>query len=74
MLKNITLSAEKDLIQKAREKAFVEKKSVNDLFRGWLKNYVEQGRPKVDLNAFLKQYGHIGSGGKKFTREEMNER
>jgi hypothetical protein len=39
MLKNITFSAEKDLIEKAREKARSEKTTLNVAFRRWLKQY-----------------------------------
>ena len=44
MLKNITLSAEEELIIKAREKAISEKTTLNVVFRRWLKQYA--GRKK----------------------------
>ncbi len=74
MLKNITLSAEEALIQKARQKAMNEKKTLNAVFRDWLKSYMGQGKRKINLDEFLQRFSHIDSGGKKFTREEMNER
>ena len=73
MLKNITLSAEDVLIHKARQKAIGEKKSLNVLFRDWLKRYVGHGKSKVDFDALTERLKHVRAG-RKFTREEMNER
>ena len=73
MFKNITFSAEDELIRKARQKALKEKKKLNAVFRDWLFHYVGQEKPKVDLDLMLKRLGHIRAG-RKFSREEMNER
>ena len=74
MLKNITLSAEEMLIQKARQKAIGEKKTLNALFRDWLRKYVHKSDPVVDFDRLMKRLSHVRTGGRKFTREEMNER
>ena len=74
MLKNITLSAEDVLIQKAREKAGSEKKTLNALFRDWLKRYVHQTNTGEDFARLMKRLSYVRTGGRKFTREEMNER
>ena len=42
MLKNITFSAEEELIDKAREQARKEKTTLNALFRRWLKQYADR--------------------------------
>ena len=73
MLKNITLSAEGDLIQKARQKAIKEKRSLNALFRAWLNQYVGKDSRKLDFDVLMDRLKHVRAG-RKFTREEMNER
>jgi len=73
MLKNITLSAEDDLIQKARQKAVKERRTLNALFRNWLNQYVGKERHKLDFDVLMDRLKHVRAG-RKFTREEMNER
>ena len=41
-MKNITLSGDETLIQKAREKARQENTNLNTVFREWLARYVGQ--------------------------------
>ena len=73
MLKNITLSADEELIRKAREKALHEHTTLNATFRQWLSQYVRKNTKTSDFNAFMDRLSYVNSGGK-FTREEMNER
>jgi len=73
MLKNITLSADGDLIQKARQKAVKEKRTLNALFRNWLDQYVGKDKQKLDFDVLMDRLKHVRAG-RKFTREEMNER
>ncbi len=73
MLKNITLSAEGDLIQKARQKAVKERMTLNALFRHWLDQYVAKERHKLDFDVLMDRLKNVRAG-RKFTREEMNER
>lgn len=72
MLKNITLSADENLIRKARERAMRERRSLNQVFREWLARYATKYRNN-DYLALMKQLEHIDAG-KHFTRDEMNER
>lgn len=74
MLKNITLSAEEMLIVKARQKAVAEKRSLNDLFRDWLKKYVHTANAGGDFDKLMKRLSYVRVGGVKLTREQMNER
>jgi len=74
MLKNITLSVEEILIQKARQKAMSEKRTLNTLFRDWLKRYVHQSDSVDDFDRLMGKLSYVRTNGKKFTREEMNER
>jgi len=73
MLKNITLSADETLIRKAREKALSEHTTLNASFRKWLKSYVSAEARARDFDELMKSLSYVQSG-KKFTREEINER
>ena len=42
-MKNITLSAEENLIEAARRRAVSEHTTLNEQFRLWLENYVRRG-------------------------------
>ena len=70
-MKNITLSADEHLIERGREKARKENRSLNDAFRDWLAVYAVT--ESFDLDAFLDRFNHIKTGGP-FTRDELNER
>ena len=73
MLKNITLSADEELIRKARRKAQKENTTVNEQFRIWLSRFINADNRLVDYDALMKKLSYASSG-KKFTREELNER
>ena len=71
-MKNITLSADPDLIEKARQVAKSENTTLNAAFREWLQSYVRQ-RNLAAHRALRERLKHIDAGGP-YTREEMNER
>ena len=73
MLRNITLSAEDLMIQKAREKARNEKKTLNALFREWLNKYTLNTNLESEFDQFMERTGYVNPG-RKFTREELNAR
>ena len=73
MLKNITLSADEQLIKKAREKARQEHTTLNATFRQWLKQYVLHSARTVNYEQFMNSLDYAAPG-KKFSRDEMNER
>lgn len=74
-MKNITLNAPEDSIEKARRRAKLEGKSLNEAFRKWLDSYASSSRARVDAEAWFKETDKLGvNAGRKFTREEMNER
>jgi len=73
MLKNITLSAEEDLIRKARQKAQRERTTLNSTFRRWLRQYVNKSSRKTDFEAFLSSLEYVCPG-RRFSRDELNER
>jgi hypothetical protein len=79
MLKNITLSAEERHIAAARKRASEQNTTLNAEFRKWLESYArdrEEGEERVrayrELMERIEKSG--ASGGRKFTRDEMNER
>ncbi len=72
MLTNVTFTVEPLLLRKAREKAVQERKVLNVLFREWITGYVRQGRDGK-YRDLMKKLSYA-SPGKKFTREELNER
>lgn len=73
MLKNITLSAEKELIEQARQRAARERTTLNATFRQWLRQYVKTDIKVDEYDALLQSLSYAKPG-KKFTREELNER
>ena len=73
MLKNITISAEEKLIQKAREKARKEQTTLNENIRKWLKQYVDSGSTSKNFDELMNSFSYA-SPGKSFSKEEMNER
>ena len=75
MLRNITLSADEQLIARAREKAKAAETTLNVEFRKWLAIYAAQqdDAAVARFRQVMKQLGDIDPG-RTFTRDEMNER
>ena len=75
MVKNITLSADENLIEAARARAQAEGTTLNEKFRLWLDGYVGRRQQAEAAIATIRALrGRLDTGGRKFTREEMNER
>ncbi len=74
MTKNITFSADEDLIEAAREAARAQGTTLNEQFRLWLEQYARQRRAQKFEELMEQVKGKYSSGGRKFTRDEMNER
>lgn len=72
-MRNITLSAEGELIQQAREVAIRRKTTLNQLFRDWLAEVVGQKEREQSLEQIWEKTAYAESGGR-FNREEMNAR
>ena len=72
-LKNITLSADADLIERARARARTQKKALNAVFREWLERYAGNGTAPDDYHQLMKELRHVRAR-RKFTRDEMNAR
>jgi hypothetical protein len=73
MTKNITLSAENTLLSLAREKALKERTTLNVIFRTWLKQYVRPADRAADYSALMSRLRYARPG-RRFSRDEMNER
>ena len=57
MLKNITLSADEQLIQRAREKAATENTTLNASFRQWLRQYTNSFFKNDDYENLIRRTG-----------------
>ena len=73
MLEDITLSADRQLIKLARAKAGKENSTLNTQFNEWLERYVSSDRKLIDYDSLMDQLAYAQPG-KKFSRDEMNER
>lgn len=73
MRKNITLSADEELIRKVRDKAKREHTTLNSTFRRWLRQYLNRNSKTTDYQAFMESLGYAKPG-RTFSRDELNER
>lgn len=71
MIKNITLSAEKALIERARRRAESRNTSLNSEFRRWLMQYVDLPQTTDDLTDLMARLNYAKPD-KTFSRDEMN--
>jgi hypothetical protein len=72
-MKNITLSADEQLIEQARLLAKSRHKTLNALFREWLEQFTAQSGGVQEFDALMKRLKHVQAG-RRFSRDEMNER
>lgn len=73
-LKNITLTADGALIDAARAQARADNTTLNEQFRLWLAQYARKQRVRQFRELMDELQPLASSGGRKFTRDEMNER
>lgn len=74
-MKNITFSADERRIEEARQRAREQNTTLNEAFRAWLEEYSGRAeRVRRALRTLDRIQGKANSGGRKFTRDEMNER
>jgi len=48
--------------------------TLNAAFREWLVQYTSQRNRARDFDALMRRLKYVNSGGRRFTRDEMNER
>ena len=73
-MRNITLSADGDLIEAARQKAASEHTTLNEQFRLWLADCVGRERRAAEAVRVMRELQGRLHVGRKLTREETNER
>ena len=74
-MRNVTLSAEDSLIDQARDVARSRNSTLNQAFREWLAEYTSRNSAVRRYEETMEQLRKSGvRAGRKFTREEMNER
>ena len=73
MLRNITLSADADLIERARARARQEGTTLNEQLRQWLTDYAATDPAVARLHDTLKRLRHLRSE-RGYSREEMTQR
>jgi hypothetical protein len=73
-MKNITLSAEEHLIERARQTAHTHHTTLNAAFREWLEQYTASSGDVEAFDRLMESVRGRVVAGRKFTREEMNER
>ena len=73
-MKKITFSADENLIEAARRRAAEEHTTLNEQFRLWLKNYVGREQQVARAMRTIRELQGQLRVGRKFTRDEMNER
>lgn len=74
-MKNITLSADEKLIEAARERARAEHTTLNAEFRRWLESYsMREDKAHAYESLMWELRQRVKTGGRKFSRDEMNER
>ena len=72
-MKNITFAADEALIAAAREQAEVEGSTLNEQFRLWLAQYAAKRRAARAMEVVQRVSQRVDLG-RKFTRDELNER
>lgn len=73
-MKNITLSADENLIEAARARARSEHTTLNEQFRRWLETYAQREARLQRYDEVLARVKGKVRVGRKLTRDEMNER
>ena len=74
-MKNITLSADEHLVERARAVARERHTTLNNLFRDWLTTLNPASQRMRDYDELMGELGRrVRVGGRKFSRDELNER
>jgi hypothetical protein len=72
-MKNITLSADEDLIERARLIAREQRRTLNEAFREWLMQFTQSAGDAQGFDALMVRLRSVDAG-RRFSREELNER
>jgi len=72
-MKNITLSADEDLIEQARTIARGQHRTLNEAFREWLAQFAQSAGDAQGFDALMHRLQQVDAG-RHFSRDEFNER
>lgn len=72
-MKNITLSADEDLIERGRAIARERRTTMNGLFREWLSQLTASTGETREFDALMRRLRYVNAG-RHYSRDEMNER
>lgn len=72
-MKNLTLSADEDLIERARIVARTRQTTLNAEFREWLAQFAAVDGGAQSFDALMNDLQAVNAG-RRYTRDEMNER
>jgi len=73
-MRNVTPSADAELIDQARRRAEREQSTLNQAFRGWLREYASgSGLTVEDIRRLVEPVSQFRAG-RRFTRDERNTR
>ena len=72
-MKNVTLSADEALLERARHVARSQRRTLKAAFREWLLQFTAQARNGREVDALMRRLRHVSSG-RRFSRCEMNAR
>jgi hypothetical protein len=72
-MKNITLSADEDLIERARLIAREQRRTLNEAFREWLAQFTQGAGDAQGFDALMIRLKNVNAS-RRFSREELNER
>lgn len=70
-MKKIILSADEEIIEKAKVVARAQGKTLNTAFREWLAEFTGLSGNVKKAERLMKRLGHVKAG-RRFTRDEMN--
>jgi len=73
-MKNITLSADENVIRVARERARSEHTTLNEQFRRWLKQYAQRRDRAEDISEIIRELQESIHLHGPYDRDSMNER
>ena len=74
-MKSITVHADETLLEAAEARAKREQTTLDEKFQIWLADYAGQAHAAQQAMAVVSELqARLRTGGRKFTRDEMNER
>jgi hypothetical protein len=73
-VRNITLSADERLLDRAREKARLEHRSLNEAFRAWLAEWTQTADPGPRYDELMERLETSCEARGPYSRDERNER